>query len=162
VKTFGWFVLVCLLVGNTAGSGWMVMWHLRNGMAEANLPASQVAQADKLWNTVSAFKAELQSVTGGAQYPSEEEKQSHKTSLRDYELEFEIARAFYMDFKLFPSRRNLALVANNGRRLVNVPSFDTFDYRETPSRKAYANVSKLETLREDYVILGTALMKDVK
>ncbi len=178
-----------LLIGNLLGVAWLL--HLNRSQAQpAMLTENQLVQLDKLFEVITNFHNELGNVVGQATYSgdteneAEEKKNQAKDLLRVHSIEYQVAR---LDFMVARKSRSIAdlshflnttfFMFSSGDHgpieLMGVPKNYFYYYQpmkvdeSTGKIKSgrgivFANLSKLESLHEEFFVLAESMLKDVK
>lgn len=149
-----------LLVANTVGIAWLVYHsHQAKTKADQDLPANVLAQLESVYTTLEDFRAELERVASEARYPNDESKNKAKAYVRGYLHDFEQMRLVYAEVDKYKSPDAIRIFASYGKNLTQVPTF-TFQRYSGGRWRTFVNLSKLESLSEQYDILATNLLKE--
>jgi hypothetical protein len=179
MKTATWALAAALLLANTAGTAWLIL--KRAPGEERSLSETTMAQADKLFKLISEFQTELQNVTAQANYPEDRDKEDAKKSLRFHTREYELARVAYSELRVKRSRDHLLRFLEVSGcmpvpwvrecSIMQAPVFKKFvpagydasARRIEPAKEiSYGNVSKLESLGEEFEVLLVSMLRDIK
>jgi hypothetical protein len=176
------WVIVALLLLNTAVLGWHVTksWSVTGAGSNPTLTDGQLAQMDKLFRVMTDFHRELETVVGQATYENDDEKGVGKRAFQDESLAYGLSKLDYQAASQSRSLRDCqefvsgALSRRFGPGLTTAmdqPGFKRFvpakydnNFRKTVDSGlvSYANVSKLESLQEQFRVLAQSLVEEIK
>lgn len=167
-----------LLVANVFVLG-LLYWQGPGGSAGPRVSESQFGQVEKLFSVLSDFHKELESVTGQATYADDKEKAAGKKVRQDESIAYSLCR---LDYERARRSRGVndvhqflvgALYSRGfvGSGALDVPYLQRFvpavydqNFRQVKEADtvSYANVSKLESLQEQFRVLAQSLLDDLK
>lgn len=151
------FVL-CLAVAG--GTGYLIVKLEKLGNP---VTADAVRDARKLSQIVDQYHEEFTRVVTEANYPEEDDKKKAKNSALDRTLRYHLSRLAFHDFEADPTIVRLTYFVQLGASLVSTPEylFRSYDLRKGRNVN-FANVSKLESLEEQYLILASSLLQKLQ
>jgi hypothetical protein len=176
----GWLAAVTvLLLVNTAAVGLLATGRtIGQQSTSPMLTATQLAQMEKLFRIMMDFHREFEAVVGQAQYADDDEKKNAKDTLQGESFAYSLSKIDYEMARRSRRARDCqqfvasALAGHGafGSAALGIPSFQRYEVPKyeglrqvTPGGyTSYGNVSKLESLAEQFVVLAQSLIEDIK
>jgi len=130
--------------------------------SETELPEATLAQLEKVFGLVTDVQKEYETLLTQAKYPNDETKNSAKQWIKLKQLYYEILRVRYLECSQKRTRKALVEFVELATGFIDVPK-GTFTHWELKTgTQELANLSRTESLRDDFYVMAVALVKDVK
>lgn len=166
-------LIVVLMTTNVAATAYLIHQN-QSKSSEAQVTTTQLDQLKKLYVLAKDFRTELEQITGRINYPGEKEKTEANSYLQEHMLTLQIARlqlaralndrTINAAEKFLMTCWGLDSIFSDGSRLFAVPKYRFSIYNKvTEQHTLYdgANMSRLESIENDFRVLATTLAKDL-